>query len=391
VDQGGADDPNGSNHPEAGERFRDGIITLLERRGEIRVAASLRVGYQSLDELVEVYTDNISRGGLFIRTIELLPIGAVVKIKIDLADGGEAFDAIGRVTHIVGPAEAGKAPVGMGVEFLDVGGAPLADRIARYLAAQGAEQLLPPSPAGVSALVLVIDDDPAYRDRVARVVEEAGHRATTAKNGLDGLRKALERRPDLILTDIEMPALDGWQFVRLVHARPTLADVPVVFFTSNLDDDGRLRGYQLGVSDFIEKPFLDEEMALQVQRTLERAHAYPRRVAQRGMLRGELSQVALGRVLALLAAEKREGILLLVGRDEVAAIGLRDGAPVRVDLPDKHENKQGVDRLHYLLDWNTGRFEFSAAEVRDDNTINLPTAAVLLQHAQRFGEEPTTP
>lgn len=351
-----------------------------ERRGGLRVEASLAVQYQSVDELVGAYTENISRGGMFVRTTDLLPVGAVVRVSVTLPTEAEPVSAAARVTHV--------ESAGMGVEFLDVGGEPIADRIVRYLASLGYDDPLPPSPAGLSATVLVVDDDDEYRARVVSIVEDAGHRAIEARNGLDAMKRALEAPPDLIVTDIEMPALDGWQFVRLVRARPALASTPIILFSSRLGDDERLRAYQLGVADFIGKPFHDDELGMAVQRALERARAYPRDPARAGGLRGDLTQVSLARVLSLLGSEQREGVLLLVNNRELATLYVRAGKVVRVELPDDFAHLEGMERLFHVLDWVAGRFEFSVAEVAGDG-LDVPIATALLQHSMLDGEDDT--
>jgi uncharacterized protein (TIGR02266 family) len=369
---------------------RDQVKAAIERREQIRVEAGLKVTYKSIDELVEAYTENISRGGLFVHTTDYLPIGAVVQLQLQLPGDETAFDAIARVAHIVASDDNPETGKGMGLEFVDVGGAPLADRISRFLAAEGKDEDVPPSPAAVSAEVLVVDDDEAWRVKTAQTVREAGHRAVCAKNGLDALRRAVETPPDLIVTDIQMPALDGWQFIRLVRARPGLADIPVVLVAGRINDEERLRAYQLGVSDFVTKPFDNEELAFAVQRVLERARAYPRRVASGGTLRGDLSLVSLGRVLTLLASERREGILLIVGSEEIASLHLREGAVIRVDLADKYDDLEGVARLYHVLDWVSGRFEFSLAKIAGSDEINATTATAILNHSQLIDDEDET-
>ena len=368
---------------------RDQVTAAIERREELRVAAALKVRYKSVDALVDAYTENISRGGLFVHTTDFLPIGAVVKLQLELPGDDAGFDAIARVAHIVSSDDNLETGRGMGLEFVDVGGKNLADKIRHFLAAEGKDEDLPPSPAAVSAEVLVVDDDEAWRVTAAQIVRDAGHRAVCAKNGLDALRRAVESPPDLIVTDLHMPALDGWQFIRLVRARPGLADVPIVLVASRINDEERLRAYQLGVSDFVTKPFADEELAFSVQRVLERARAYPRKIASAGTLRGDLSQVSVGRLLTLLASEQREGTLLIVGAEEISSIQLRNGQVIRVDLADRHQELTGIARLYQVLDWVSGRFEFSMAEVIGPDEIEMPTATAILKHSQLVDDDDT--
>ncbi len=99
--------------------------------------------------------------------------------------------------------------------------------------------------------VLVIDDDPAAREVLSRVLIKEGYRVRTAADGKAGLEEAAAERPDLIVLDVMMPKMDGWAVLSALKADPTLDDVPVVMHT--MVDDRNL-GYALGASDYLTKP-----------------------------------------------------------------------------------------------------------------------------------------
>jgi uncharacterized protein (TIGR02266 family) len=363
----------------------DGGQGPFERRVQLRAAATFQVSYQSLDELVNAYTIDISQGGLFVRTEQILPVGDVVKIAVAWPDSAP-MEVFARVAHVIGPegTTAGREP-GMGLEFLNLGETPLADRVARYLAQAGHSEPVPPPPAGATGTILVIEEDDNEREHMMRIIEDRDHRTVGANNAMNGLRMANESPPDLIVADVHDPALDGWQFARLVRARSALAAVPIVFVGSGLSDDDRLKGYQVGANDFVSRPYDDEELALHVQRTLERARAYPGSSNRSASLSGYLAHVSVSRVLSLLAAEHREGRLMLIRRGEAATIYFRDGTPVRVDLDAEHDQLQGPDRLHYVLSWGPGRFEFVNAQVEDEDQIGTSVAEALLQYLMLTG------
>ncbi len=353
------------------------------RRIEPRVSAAFRVRYDSINEVVTAYSRDVSSGGIYICTDEFLPVGAVVRIHLDLPGDGPELRAVARVAYVLGPeAGEGREP-GMGMEFLDLGGTPLANELARYFAESVPEMPVPPPPAGMSSKILVIDDDIWYRERAAQLMRDAGHMVKTAGNGVKGLSAALQFEPDLVITDVQMPVMDGWQLVRMLRARPTLAATPVVFVTSLGSDEQRLQGYRLGVDDYISKPFNDELLALRVQRVLDRARAYPRNVIGKKALRGDLSHVSLTSLLSYLDIEKRTGLLLLVRPDSIATLHLRHGAVVRVDLPEDADELQGVDRLFHLLGWEKARFELAEADVTETDTMGISVSDALLEYAQR--------
>jgi CheY-like chemotaxis protein/anti-sigma regulatory factor (Ser/Thr protein kinase) len=113
-----------------------------------------------------------------------------------------------------------------------------------------------PAPAGGST-VLVIDDDAAVRDLMARFLGKEGFRIATASSGEEGLELAREIRPDVITLDVLMPGMDGWSVLAALKADAALADIPVVMLTM-LDD--RNLGYALGAADYLTKPIERERL-----------------------------------------------------------------------------------------------------------------------------------
>ncbi len=102
-----------------------------------------------------------------------------------------------------------------------------------------------------STLVLVIDDDPAVRDILSRVLVSEGLRCITAADGHDGLSKAFAHHPDLIILDVLMPKVDGWSVLTSLKANPRLAAIPVIM--QSVKDDRDL-GFMLGASEYLVKP-----------------------------------------------------------------------------------------------------------------------------------------
>jgi CheY-like chemotaxis protein len=99
--------------------------------------------------------------------------------------------------------------------------------------------------------VLVIDDDPAFRDLVTRFFGKEGFRVVTASDGDEGLIQARQVHPDLITLDVMMPGLDGWAILAALKAEPALGDIPVIMLTIS---DDRNKGFALGASEYLTKP-----------------------------------------------------------------------------------------------------------------------------------------
>lgn len=110
--------------------------------------------------------------------------------------------------------------------------------------------------SGLASLVLVVDDSASIRHKTARMVETAGYRTITANNGAEALELLLsgEWAPDLILSDVEMPQIDGWEFLEYAKADSNFGHIPVVLITSLDSDAYRQRAMDLGACDYIVKP-----------------------------------------------------------------------------------------------------------------------------------------
>jgi CheY-like chemotaxis protein len=108
-----------------------------------------------------------------------------------------------------------------------------------------------PEPSGTAGTVLVIDDDPAARQLVARMLLKDGFRVLEADTGAEGLRLAQTNRPDVITLDVLMPDMDGWSVLAALKDNPALAAIPVVMLT--ITDDRNL-GFALGASEYLTKP-----------------------------------------------------------------------------------------------------------------------------------------
>jgi len=105
------------------------------------------------------------------------------------------------------------------------------------------------------ATILVIDHDPAFRDMIQKLLVQEGYEVHTAANGSDGLTLLPQISPDLILTEVRMPGLDGYEILRQVRSQPAGAAVPVVFVTSIDEEEEQVRSLEAGADDYLVKPF----------------------------------------------------------------------------------------------------------------------------------------
>ena len=116
--------------------------------------------------------------------------------------------------------------------------------------------------------ILVIEDDEDIRTVVVARLTRAGYETTVAFDGKDGLRRFYGDRPDLVVLDIAMPVMDGWQVLERLRE---VSEVPVLILTAATQERDKLRGLRSGADDYITKPFSGEELLARIEVALRRA------------------------------------------------------------------------------------------------------------------------
>jgi two-component system, OmpR family, alkaline phosphatase synthesis response regulator PhoP len=117
--------------------------------------------------------------------------------------------------------------------------------------------------------VLAIDDENHIRRLVEVNLMRAGYRVTTACDGQEALEKLAEDRPDLIVSDVMMPRIDGFELLRRLQADPATCDIPILMLTAKAQDRDIFEGWSMGASGYLTKPFNPAELITWVRRTLE--------------------------------------------------------------------------------------------------------------------------
>ncbi len=118
------------------------------------------------------------------------------------------------------------------------------------------------------ARILIVDDSPSQLMGIKRIVEKLGHEALTAEDGAAGVEAAKRELPDLILMDVVMPNLNGFQATRAITREPTTKHIPVILVTTKDQETDRMWGMRQGAKAYITKPFSEEELLEIIQSTL---------------------------------------------------------------------------------------------------------------------------
>ena len=116
------------------------------------------------------------------------------------------------------------------------------------------------------ARILIVDDSPSQLMGIRRIVEKLGHEALTAEDGAAGVEAAKRDLPDLILMDVVMPNLNGFQATRSITREPTTKHIPVILVTTKDQDTDRMWGLRQGAKAYLTKPFSEDELAEVIER-----------------------------------------------------------------------------------------------------------------------------
>jgi DNA-binding response OmpR family regulator len=122
--------------------------------------------------------------------------------------------------------------------------------------------------------LLVVDDEPEINKLVARIFEKRGYRVRTASDGVEALASVEAEKPDLVMLDLNLPRIDGWEVCRRLKSDPATAKIPIIMLTAahaNVDDAGI--GLALGADEYVAKPFVKAVLLYNVERLLGRPHS----------------------------------------------------------------------------------------------------------------------
>jgi len=215
--------------------------------------------------------------------------------------------------------------------------------------------------------ILVIDDDPATRSTLGAVLRTAGHQTHEAHDGATGIERAQTLLPDVIICDVTMPGIDGYDVLRALKRNLATAAIPFIFLSGHLDEDYVRQGMGLGADDYISKPFLPEQLFASIRARMERQRIATAKLEQ---LRGSLVRAVPTEFFTPLNAVLGFSMLLLDN--------LRSGMEInRDDLEDSltgiHEAGEQLFRIasNYVL--------FTQLSTQDG--LVPPPAAVLAPEA----------
>lgn len=326
------------------------------------------------------YSSRLSTGKIRIKCPKELAPGARLSVKLEVVEPPASLS-------LAAVVEECKAVAGGHSALVCFDGESARDELEAFiLGADPSALAYNVEPARRPLVIAVIDDSELQRGIASGPFLARGDTVHTANDGLAGLALCLQCEPDVILSDVQMPKADGWQLLRMLRAREALKHIPIIFLTTLNGEEDRLRGYRLGVDDYLAKPYSPDVLVARVDRVAQRRKVGAHTLAPGApnSLKGDLEHVSLPALLGFLELERKSGILHLEPAGSV--IQLRDGRPVRAKSPLHDSASKGEQAMYDLLDQSRGRFEFVPSEVEGPDTIKMPLGLILMEHARLSDE-----
>lgn len=214
--------------------------------------------------------------------------------------------------------------------------------------------------------ILIVDDSVTIRKLVEDAFEKRGYRVIGAASGEEALDITLREHPDLVISDISMPGMDGWDLCSQVRKNPYTSFIPFVFLSAKAEAPDRIKGLQMGADDYITKPFDMTELVARVEMIFNRmVKAQQVAYSKEKGLSGSTKDMALPDLLQMFQSSKKTGVLKISKKGSAAGqgkaakedltgkIAFFDGNIISASLKNFHP----IKALQRMLGWDEAKFE----------------------------------
>lgn len=238
--------------------------------------------------------------------------------------------------------------------------------------------------SGPAHKLLIVDDNPRLLKMLEIRFSESGYQATVMERVKDALIAAITEKPDLIIADVMMREISGWEFKKLLNNIPSIADIPFIFLTTN--ESLPLESYteEFGPIDHLRKPYSFEELLAKVETNLKRkAKRDETRSVQSETSQGTLEDMTLVDVMQVLAMNRKTCSVTLVKGQEVGKIYFREGRL----LDAKVDDLRGDDAVYELLGWKGADFSIGEeSRITIQESVMKDLHALIAEGLQRIEE-----
>ncbi len=230
-----------------------------------------------------------------------------------------------------------------------------------------------------SQRILIADDDDKVLTLLKTSLQKSGYETSLARNGVEALELVRKEQPDLILADVAMPEMDGFELCRIIRDDPATDHIPFIFLTAKGELNDKVMGLNLGADDYISKPFHIIEVTARIKTILQRvamlAQSSPG--TNESELKGNLEQMQLAEVIQTLSMNQKTGGLKITttSKKDSGKIFFDHGDIIQAALGHMH----GEEALYRLLTWEEGYFELDSSDKSEQPPLKKSTTSLLMQ------------
>jgi len=232
--------------------------------------------------------------------------------------------------------------------------------------------------------ILVADGDPKNLQILRESLEASGFEVIVASDGLQAWQKISSDVPDLILSEVNLPKLDGFQLLEKLKADPVTSSIPLMFLTNRRELQDRVRSLRGGVKDYMIKPLHVKEVIARVRMILRRMERIrEEEIESTRKLAGRLEEFSVIDLIENFGMERKTGILTLYNANNRSGeIYFRDGAVINASLG----NLKAEKAVYQMLPWKHGHFTMTFKEINVQDEIAVSNLGLLLQGFKRMEE-----
>ncbi|HET7058853.1 MAG TPA: response regulator [Nitrospiraceae bacterium] len=234
--------------------------------------------------------------------------------------------------------------------------------------------------------ILVVDDEAHLRRVVSLYLRTRLYEVETAENGLDAIQKVSTDRPDLIIADIGMPGLDGYELCSRLRRDTATRTIPFIFLTARDQDTDRIKARKIGSDDYLTKPCPLDQLAEHVEIMIDRIEQAKKIPLDRIGLSGHLDQVNVLDLIQMLELDQKTGALVLSHGERTGTLYFKDGTIIDADI----RSPKREEPLFVLLGWKAGRYLFLPDAMPERMPITASLAHLLFEDLRKFERHETT-
>jgi response regulator RpfG family c-di-GMP phosphodiesterase len=229
--------------------------------------------------------------------------------------------------------------------------------------------------------ILIVDPDPEQAIILELNLASNGFNVEVCSNARAGLQALMARRVDMIVTEVDLKPIDGFEMVQRVQADDRFKDIPVIFYTSRSDQKDVARGFELGASDYVVKPSSVDVLVAKITRGLQAGASRTEPRAAAGVA-GSLKEMDLPDLVQVLSQGRKTGALRIRSPQGDGEIHFLDGKLVHV----VHRDREGEEAFYDMLTIKDGQFQVDPSLRPEKQTIKTSVESLLLEGMRRLDE-----